>query len=140
MAETIEFDKTYFYSLYDVGVTVPVKLFHAGKEVEFDAKIDTGSTFCVFQRLHGELLGLEIENGTPTEIGTATGSFRAFGHELRLSVLGIEIIATVYFAESDYFNRDVLGRIGWLDRVKLGLIDQEGKLFLSEYIHERNTK
>jgi len=26
-----------------------------------------------------------------------------------------------------------LGRIGWLDRVKLGLIEQEGKLFLSRY-------
>jgi hypothetical protein len=50
-----------------------------------------------------------------------------------LSVLGIETVATVYFAESDYFDRNVLGRIGWLDRVKLRLIEQEGKLFLSEY-------
>jgi len=34
---------------------------------------------------------------------------------------------------SNYFDCKVLGRIGWLNRVKLGLIDQEGKLFLSEY-------
>ena len=133
MAETIEFDKTYFYSIYDVGITISVNLFNAEKQVVFDAKIDTGSTFCVFQRLHGELLGLEIENGIPADIGTATGSFRAFGHELTLSVLGIETISTVYFAEEDYFDRNVLGRIGWLDRVKLGLIEQEGKLFLSKY-------
>lgn len=133
MAETIEFDKTHFYSMFDVGITLSVNLFYADKEVEFDAKIDTGSTFCVFQRLHGELLGIEIENGTPADIGTATGSFRAFGHELTLSVLGIETVSTVYFAESDYFDRNVLGRIGWLDRVKLGLIEHEGKLFLSEY-------
>ena len=66
-------------------------------------------------------------------IGTATGTFKAFGHELILSVLGIETVSTVYFAENDYFDRNVLGRIGWLDRVKLGLIEQEGKLFLSEY-------
>jgi len=133
MAETVEFDKTYLYNIYDVGITVSVQLFYAEKDVEFDAKIDTGSTFCVFQRLHGELLGLEIENGTPVDISTATGSFRAYGHELTLSVLGIETVATVYFAESDYFDRNVLGRIGWLDRVKLGLIEQEGRLFLSEY-------
>ena len=82
MAETIEFDKTHFYSMFDVGITISVNLFYADKEVEFDAKIDTGSTFCIFQRLHGELLDLEIENGTPADIGTATGSFRAFGHEL----------------------------------------------------------
>jgi predicted aspartyl protease len=133
MAETIEFDKTYFYSMFNAGITVSVNLFYADKEVEFDAKIDTGSTFCVFQRLHGELLGLEIEKGIPADISTATGSFRAYGHELTLTVLGIETVSTVYFAESDYFDRNVLGRIGWLDRVKLGLIEQEGKLFLSEY-------
>lgn len=133
MAETIEFDKTHFYSMFDAGITVSVNLFYAGKEVEFDAKIDTGSTFCVFQRLHGELLGLQIENGILADIGTATGSFRGFGHELTLSVLDIKTVSTVYFAESDYFDRNVLGRIGWLDRVKLGLIEREGKLFLSEY-------
>lgn len=133
MAEIVEFDKTYFYNIYDVGISVSIQLFYADKEVEFDAKIDTGSTYCIFQRLHGELLGLEIENGIPVEIGTATGSFRAFGHEVTLTVLGIETVSTVYFAESEYFDRNVLGRIGWLDRVKLGLIEQEGKLFLSEY-------
>ena len=67
------------------------------------------------------------------EFNTATGNFYAFGHELTLSVLGIETVSTVYFAESEYFDRNVLGRIGWLDRVKLGLIEQEGKLFLSKY-------
>ncbi len=119
--------------MFDVGITVSVNLFYAETEVEFDAKIDTGSTYCVFQRLHAELLGLSVEDGIPLEIGTATGSFRAFGHELRLSVLDIETVSTVYFAESNYFDRNVLGRIGWLDRVKLGLIEQEGKLFLSKY-------
>lgn len=39
----------------------------------------------------------------------------------------------IIVAESDYFDRNVLGRIGWLDRVKLGLIEQEGTLFLGEY-------
>ena len=65
-----------------------------------------------------ELLEIEKSKNSETEIQ---------------SVLGIETVSTVYFAESDYFDRNVLGRIGWLDRVKLGLIEQEGKLFLSEY-------
>ena len=73
----------------------------------------------------------------PITIGTATGTFKAFGHELTLSVLGIETVSTVYFAENEYFDRNVLGRIGWLDRLKLGLIEQEGKLFLSEYNHSK---
>jgi len=52
---------------------------------------------------------------------------------LTLNVLGIETVATVCFAKEESFTRNVLGRQGWLDRVKLGLIDYEGKLFLSEY-------
>lgn len=133
MSEIIEFDKVHNYSLFDVGITVPVNLFYAENDVQFDAKIDTGSTYCIFQRLHGELLGLEIEDGISLSINTATGNFRVFGHELTLVVLGIETVSTVYFAESDYFDRNVLGRIGWLDRIKLGLIERDGKLFLSDH-------
>ncbi len=55
------------------------------------------------------------------------------GYELILAVLSIKIVSTVHFAESDSLDKNVLGSIGWLDRVKLGLIEQEGKLFLSEY-------
>ncbi len=133
MAEILEFDFSHQYSLLEIGITVEATLQNGDFSVEIDAKIDTGSTFCVFERHYGERLDLDVEAGTPIEIGTATGSFRAFGHELTLTVLGIETVSTVYFAESDYFDRNVLGRIGWLDRVKFGLIEREGKLFLSEY-------
>jgi hypothetical protein len=133
MAETLEFEIVHNYKIFEVGITVEATLQNGDLSVDIDAKIDTGSTYCIFERYYGERLDLDIESGLPIKIGTATGSFQAFGHELNLSVLGIETTSTVYFAESDYFDRNVLGRIGWLDRVKLGLIDQENKLFLSEY-------
>lgn len=131
MGEIVEFDIVHEYSLYEIGITVDATLQNGDFSVDIVAKIDTGSTYCIFERHYGERLDLDVENGNSVEIGTATGSFRAFGHELTLTVLGIETVSTVYFAESDYFDRNVLGRIGWLDRVKLGLIEQEGKLFLS---------
>jgi hypothetical protein len=133
MAEILEFDIVHNYKIFEVGITVEATLQNGDLSIDIDAKIDTGSTYCIFERYYGERLDLDIESGLPIKIGTATGSFQAFGHELNLSVLGIETTSTVYFAESDYFDRNVLGRIGWLDRVKLGLIDQENKLFLSEY-------
>lgn len=133
MAEILEFDIVHRYSLYQEGITAETVLRNGEKSVIFEAKVDTGSTYCVFERGRGEALEIVIEDGTPIQLGTATGSFRAYGHELTLTVLGIETVSTVYFAESDYFDRNVLGRIGWLDRVKLGLIEQESKLFLSEY-------
>jgi hypothetical protein len=133
VAEILEFDILHKYSLYKTGIMVEAILKSGDLRVDVEAKIDTGSTYCVFERHHGEGLDLEIEAGNPVEMNTATGNFRAYGHELTLTVLGIETVSTVYFAESDAFDRNVLGRIGWLDRVKLALIEQEGKLFLSEY-------
>lgn len=133
MAEIIEFDLVHEYSLYEIGITVDATLQNGEYSVDVNAKIDTGSTYCIFERHYGERLDLNVENSNLVEIGTATGSFRAYGHEITLTVLGIETVSTVYFAESEYFDRNVLGRIGWLDRVKLGLIEQDGKLFLSEY-------
>lgn len=133
MPEILEFDVVHEYSLFKVGISVEAILNKGNLRVDVEAKIDTGSTYCIFERHHGEGLDLDIESGTPIDIGTATGNFRAFGHELSLTVFDIETVSTVYFAESDYFDRNVLGRIGWLDRVKLGLIERKGKLFLSEY-------
>ena len=133
MAESVEFDEVYEYNIFEEGITIKTVLRNGDFQTVIDAKVDTGSTFCIFERHLGESLGLEVENGISILIGTATGSFRAFGHEVTLSFLGIETVSTVYFAESEYFDRNVLGRTGWLDRVKLGLIEQEGKLFLSEY-------
>ncbi len=129
--EIVEFAETYDYDTRLVGITVPVFLFDGQKTVEFKAKIDTGSSFCIFERKSGEFLGLDIESGEEIRISTATSPFTAYGHELTLSVLGIESYAKVYFAKEEWFTRNVLGRQGWLDRVKLGLIDYEGKLLLS---------
>jgi len=39
----------------------------------------------------------------------------------------------VYFSADTSFTRNVLGRQGWLDRIKLGLVDYEEKLYLSDY-------
>ncbi|MGI9056478.1 MAG: hypothetical protein ACR2F2_11830 [Pyrinomonadaceae bacterium] len=131
--EIVEFAETYGYDTRLVGITVPVFLFDGQKTVEFKAKIDTGSSFCIFERKSGEFLGLDIESGDEIRISTATSPFTAYGHELTLSILGIESYAKVYFAKEESFTRNVLGRQGWLDRVKLGLIDYEGKLLLSAY-------
>lgn len=133
MAENIDYDEIYYYDTLKKGITVPVYLKHDGQIADLKAKIDTGAENCVFERKHGELLGIEIENGKLQNFSTATSGFLAYGHELTINVLGIETVSTVYFAKEESFTRNVLGRQGWLDRVKLGLIDYEGKLFLSEY-------
>ncbi|MDQ3685579.1 MAG: retropepsin-like domain-containing protein [Acidobacteriota bacterium] len=131
MPETLTFSKVHNYDTLKAGITLDVKITFGETDVTFEAKVDTGASRCIFKRLHGEYLGIDVESGTPEKFGTATGGFLAYGHEVTLKVLGIETVSTVYFAAEESFSRNVLGRTGWLDRVRLGLVDHEGKLFLS---------
>ncbi|MDQ3322509.1 MAG: retropepsin-like domain-containing protein [Acidobacteriota bacterium] len=131
--ESLSFDEIHFYDTLKTGITVSVILKFGDEFVDFEAKIDTGSSFCIFERKHAERLEIDVESGEEIRISTATNYFSAYKHELRLSVMNIETVSTVYFAKEESFTRNVLGRQGFLDRVKLGLIDYEGKLLLSEY-------
>ncbi len=131
--EEIFFDETYSYDTLKSGITVPVLLKLDERIVAIEAKIDTGAENCIFERRHGETLGLEIEAGDEQIFSTVTAPFVTYRHEISLNVLGVEVTSYVYFAKEESFTRNVLGRQGWLDRVKLGLIDYEGKLLLSEY-------
>jgi hypothetical protein len=133
VAEEISFDETYLYNTLKIGITVPTILQLNDRLVEIEAKIDTGAENCIFERRHGETLGLEIESGAEKLFSTVTAPFVTYEHEITLNVLGVEIFSTVYFAKEESFTRNVLGRQGFLDRVKIGLIDYEGKFLLSEY-------
>jgi hypothetical protein len=132
-SHAIEFSELFEYDTLKTGITMPVTLEHGSLTIDVEAKVDTGSSHSIFSRKYGEQIGLEIENGSLEKFGTATSPFFAYGHEIVISVLDIRTVATVYFAKEESFTRNVLGRQGWLDRVKLGLIDYEGKLFLSAY-------
>ncbi len=133
MAYQLSFERLAQYDPGLSGITIEVILKLFEKDVSLTAKVDTGASYCIFERRHGEALGLNIEGGLLQPISTATDRFITYGHEITLSVAGFEFDSMVYFADDDAIKRSVLGRHGWLDRVMLGLIDYEGKLLLSQY-------
>jgi hypothetical protein len=115
------------------SVVLPVLLRLGERTTSFDAQIDTGASLCIFRRDLGEDLGIEIKTGLREQINTVTGSFIAYGHQLTLSVLELDFEAYVYFAADEQFTRNVLGRTGWLDRVKLGIVYHDSEVYLSRY-------
>lgn len=129
----LSFEKLVSYDTRKVGISLEVELWLGDLSTSLEAKVDTGSTFCVFARRFGEELGLEIELGTPQSISTSTGSFLAFGHGVTLVAAEFELDSIVFFAEDENFNRNVLGRHGWLDRLIIGINDYDGKLYLNRY-------
>lgn len=133
MAHQLNFEKLLNYNVGDVGITLDVALTLNEQTVTVKTKIDTGSSYCIFERTTGEALGIDIESGTPERFITMAGSFIAYGHEVSLNTAGFEFDSFVFFAADENFNRNVLGRFGWLDRVIIGLVDYEGKLYLNCY-------
>ena len=113
---TPDFSERLPYSDDEEGITVEV--FISSRHTErysIDAKLDTGSTFCIFQPYYASLLGIDLKSGEQKRIRTATGSFGAYGHEVTLTVGNLEWQAAVYFAADEAFPMNVVGRVGFLD-------------------------
>jgi hypothetical protein len=133
MGHQLEFEKLIRYDAAQAGISLIVEL-HLGKDsTKFEAKIDTGSSFCIFERRYGEELGLKIDTGLRNRVGTATDSFWVFGHQVMLVIDEYQFDAMVYFAEDENFRRNVLGRRGAIENLQIGIVDYDGKLYLSRY-------
>ena len=115
MAFDISFAKRHSYSGSADSITIPVVLKAGRERVDFVASLDTGAAYCVFRRTYAEALGLEVERGVPMSFATANSRFQAFGHEVTISTLDIEV------------------RHGWLDRLNVGIVDHDQLLFLGGY-------
>ena len=130
--ESLHFQHTYTYPLNRSGIAVPVFLSSGGLEAEVFAKVDIGAEVCLFERNVALALDLDVEKGHPLWLETLTGSFLAYGHEVTVTTLELSFVLTVYFAGNDAINRNLLGR-SWLRLTRIGVVDYEGKLYLSAY-------
>jgi hypothetical protein len=130
----LEFQVSHHYEDVPSGIPLPVVLRVGNQEVEWTAKLDTGAQYCVFARECGEQLGLTIEAGRPQRMEGLMGQgFDTFEHEVTIEVLGYQVLSPVFFARDPGFRRSVLGRVGWLNKFRLALIDYERDLYLSPY-------
>jgi hypothetical protein len=123
MNHQLNFAVKHIYDSREVGITIETTLRIGDVFVGCDAKIDTGSEFCLFGREFGEQLGLEIETGFEKRLITLSGGLTAFGHYVELETLGLRFDTLVYFAADYALNRNLLGRQGWLQLIKFGLDD-----------------
>jgi hypothetical protein len=129
----LSFSERHFYGT-GAGIMVPIVLHtRPAAQVQLRAKLDTGSDLCVFQPFYARFLGLELTSGIRQVIGTSTGDFVAYGHEVAVTVLNLEWQATVYFAEPDSFPVNVVGQSGFLNHIRLGLVEHEQFLYLADY-------
>jgi len=126
MDYTVHYDTVERYRDTGQGIVVPVTLrLSPQNEVRLEAKIDTGADYCIFQRVYAETLELDVRAGHRQRFSTTTGDFTAFGHEVTLIAMGIELASVCYFFENEAIRKNVLGRIGWLNKIRLGVDDTQ---------------
>lgn len=133
MSFQLNFQKQRIYNSLAVGITLDTILRYGDQEVPCVAKFDTGSDVCLFECMVGDLLEIDIESGYKKWFSTLAGNLLAYGHEVELETVGLRFQPFVYFPESYAAQRNLLDRQGWLQLVKLGLIDYDGELYLSPY-------
>lgn len=59
----LSFSSCHVYDPGEPSITVSVRLAAGRVEIEDVAKLDTGSTYCIFQRELGEALGIDVSAG-----------------------------------------------------------------------------
>lgn len=134
MSFPLDFDIRHRYKTLDSGIQIRAALSHGSCTAVCQAKVDTGSEVCLFQRDIGETLGIDVESGYRLELGTLTsGGLIAYGHAVTLYTLDLEFDSFVYFAEDYNLPRNILGREGWLQKVRLAVVDYDAEIYLSPY-------
>ena len=129
------------YDHRTLGITVPLIVQNGDLSTEIlDAKIDTGSTYCVFNREYAEVLGIgDVESGEEISVESPIGGIATiFGHHLRLTVAGVSVDSLAYFWADGQRTRNVLGRTGWLHQFRICIVDHDCELYLSEYDEPEN--
>src|SRR5882724_8731597 len=132
----LTFTRVHAYASLDGSITVPVALRFGAKLADLVASLDAGASHCLFETAYAAELGLDLSNGVLTRFRTANSNFDAYGHEVEIEVLGIITHSLVYFFAEPSIRKNVLGRGGWLDRVRVGLVDHDREMFLAAYDHD----
>ena len=129
----LEFARVYHYSGEAESIVIPVMLRSGANEVPVAAAVDTGASFCVFRTEIAEALNLDLTSGIRKRFRTANSVFDAYGHGVELQAFGFVTHSLVYFFADPVIDKNVLGRTGWLDRVRLGLVHHDNRIYLAPY-------
>ena len=133
MTHQLNFNTSYRFPSTKGGIVIPVELIAGGVSVNSEAKVDTGAEYCLFERDVAESLMLNVESGQAMKMEALTGSFLTYGHEVTLQTFDLAFDVTVYFAADYRVARNLLGRNGWLNLVRLGLNSYDEILYVSAY-------
>src|SRR5215475_8804123 len=133
MQVQLSFTGEFHYLDDSSGITIPVRLSRGENSLAVWAKVDTGGEVCLFSNEIGSRLGLQVERGIPTTLDSLGCPVEAFGHEVVIQTGDLIFESLVYFAKFPNLPRNILGRQGWLRKLRMAVIDYDNSLYLNAY-------
>jgi hypothetical protein len=125
-SKIIEFDVLFNYADQEEGIEIPLVLNANGRSLMTVGFVDTGCGACLFSNEIGMDLGIDIESGEFAIFKSgAGGSVPAYGHPVVIEFLGIAFESSMYFAKYQGLKRNLLGRVGFLRKLRFGLIEYD---------------
>jgi hypothetical protein len=119
------------------GVYLPVTLTVEDRTTSLVIRVDCASTYCVLERPWAAYFGLTRESGDPVHIGTAVGGFQAYLHVLGIQIDRFRWETPVAIAEFESLPgtvpRQVLGLIGFFDRFRVTIDDQDERITIEAH-------
>jgi len=114
---------------------IPVKIIIKDKELNYEALIDSGADFCIFDAEIGEYLGIDILSGNQEVFGgiQEKGGAVAFLHKVKLNIGGWDYQTIVGFSyDIAKHGFGILGQKGFFDKfvVNFDLVKEEIELKL----------
>jgi len=89
-----------FFGTTILKPVIPIKIFHNDKVLRYDALIDSGADFCIFDAEIGEYLGIDIQSGLKEMFGgiQELGNAFAYLHKLDLNIGGWDYKTIIGFS------------------------------------------
>ncbi len=97
---------------------IPIELVGKADSVRYDALIDSGADFCIFDAAIGETLGLDVRSGKAERFGgiQEAGASSAYFHEITLVIGGWKYRTTVGLSyDIAKHGYGILGQKGFFD-------------------------
>jgi len=107
---------------------IPIGLLFNGKQIRYEALIDSGADFNIFNAEIGELLGINVRAGKKVQFsGIAGEPFEVYLHNLTLEVGGWQYKITSGFSyEISPYGFGILGQKGFFDLFRVEFIFSRG--------------
>lgn len=116
---------------------IPIGLLYKGKLIKYEALIDSGADFNIFNAEIGELLGIDVRSGKKMKFsGIAGQPFNVFLHNLTLKIGGWQYKIRAGFSyEISPYGFGILGQKGFFDLFRVKFVISKG---IIEITPERN--